>query len=114
MPASDTPRAALLRSLDHVHQATISAKPWVLLREDLADLLDRELGYSRLVASLINVLPIAMNAMPRRGHEGACGPEAGCDGICMEVAAISESLREAYAVLALVRGPVAAPKEPTA
>ena len=35
----------------------------------------------------------AGQAMPELPHKGSCGPEAGCDASCMEVAHLSESLR---------------------
>lgn len=30
---------------------------------------------------------------PARCHEGACGPEAGCDGVCMELASMGQIVR---------------------
>ena len=33
------------------------------------------------------------NNFPQRPHLGSCGPEAGCDATCMDVAALSEAMR---------------------
>lgn len=49
--------------------------------------------------ALTKLFPIAIQGVPKRGHPGPCGPEAGCDGICMEVAAIAETLRFVREVL---------------
>ena len=38
--------------------------------------------------------PYAIDALPPRGHQGPCGPESGCDGICMEHAHLAETLRK--------------------
>lgn len=43
--------------------------------------------------ALAMLWPLAFDAMPRRGHLGGCGPEAGCDSICTEVATRAETLR---------------------
>jgi hypothetical protein len=48
----------------------------------------------RLKALLRALFPMAMDGFPKRSHEGACGPEAGCDADCMDVASCSELLRE--------------------
>ena len=54
--------------------------------------LEQKLATARkLVATC---LPFVMDAIPQRGHVGACGPESGCDAICMEVANISALARE--------------------
>jgi len=34
------------------------------------------------------------------GHVGSCGPESGCDGVCMEAASIGQIMRTAATILA--------------
>ena len=31
--------------------------------------------------------------LPERPHTGACGPDAGCDGTCMDLAHVGQSLQ---------------------
>ena len=50
--------------------------------------------------SLRELFPIAMFSFPKRGHSGPCGPEAGCDAICQDVATLSEILQRARSVIA--------------
>lgn len=46
------------------------------------------------------VTEIVEHGVPEPSHPGACGPESGCDGVCMELASIGEDVRHARAVLA--------------
>lgn len=44
------------------------------------------------------VILFAGRLMPKLPHEGSCTPESGCDASCMEAAAITDTLRMAYAI----------------
>ena len=57
-----------------------------------------------LLAALKALLPFAHDAVPPRGHEGPCGPESGCDAICMEVASRAEILQAAHRAIARAEG----------
>ena len=50
---------------------------------------------AKLLQALKGVLPLAFSGVPFRGHSGPCGPEAGCDAICADVAHCAEVLTAA-------------------
>lgn len=58
----------------------------------------------QLLEALKQLLPLAHDAVPTRGHEGACGPESGCDATCMDVANCAETLRLAQTAIAKAEG----------
>lgn len=64
-----------------------------------ADYLDDRRQQIELAESLEQVLEIVEHGVPERVHSGACGPEAGCDGVCVELASIGETITRAHKVL---------------
>ena len=53
-----------------------------------------------LLNSLKELFPVSLFALPKRNHEGACGPEAGCDASCQDLATLAEILKRARAAIA--------------
>lgn len=49
--------------------------------------------------ALTDVIEIAEHCAPRPAHPGPCGPEALCDGACVDASNCSETIRKARAVL---------------
>lgn len=47
-------------------------------------------------ASLLEILD---HEVPERSHSGSCGPEQSCDGVCMTLAGIAATIRDARAAL---------------
>jgi len=45
---------------------------------------------SALTVALEALEAVGPQEVPERGHTGSCGPEAGCDGLCMAAAYVSE------------------------
>jgi hypothetical protein len=51
-------------------------------------------------AALEAIMPLAFNGVPSPSHEGACGPDSGCDGICVDIANCAKVLVQARKALA--------------
>lgn len=70
------------------------------LRAAKALLKEKQQLLEECAAALTNLLEMIDHMeFPARGHEGACGPESGCDGICMELASMGQTVRESRTVL---------------
>ena len=48
-----------------------------------------------LLRALKELLPLAFNGVPNPSHEGSCGPNSVCDGICMDIAHCAQSIARA-------------------
>lgn len=63
-----------------------------------------QVDYRALCADLVVLLselnPVLMDAFPKRGHDQPCGPEAGCDATCMDIARLADLARRLRAALA--------------
>ena len=60
-------------------------------------------GITKLLRQALDALEgVGEVEVPERGHTGSCGPEAGCDGLCMTASYVSErnyKVRQALAAL---------------
>lgn len=85
----------LPRVIEHAFNLAVT-EGFQFLRERDAAISRAEQAEKRLeeaVRAIGLLMPLAVNGVPQRGHVGACGPESGCDAICMEVESCAEIFR---------------------